>query len=377
MRSKVLIVTICSNTKSEAGQTLEYQASDGIAAVLPDDATRTLFARRRRVLGLITGGQVSRDGKALRAMPYNESLVTGPDFQAAGQASGGMYLPAIERYDGRFYTEIGSERLATAQRTEHHLLILSGLYGLVTPTEPIQCYSCHASDHADIHTAWTEDSRLTDVLVAYIEKAGITKVFDFTAADVYRNLIAWEMVRRATSGNVLHCFSKQFAGPALLRPLGAVTKKFLEMSEAELLAIKPGHAEATPYKEVLFESVPVPDERTDVAREIRQQVVRLNYADQIGRMRRNMIRIMDRIPGPHSEQDGFTYRAGQLKGHGLDYPIAKIVLDFAEVRNRVEHELYQLSKQEWLALLAKYKTVETWANTNGYVDAKGWEKIVP
>ncbi len=377
MPSRVLIVTICSNTKIEEGQSKEYQSSDAIGSLLPSESAQILFEGRRRIRALITSGQISRDGKPLRNLPYNESLVHGPDFQLAGITGGGLYLPAMLRYEGRFYTELGSDRLSVLQHTQHHFLIISGLYGLLTPAEPIQCYSCHVPDHDDITKTWVEDSRLTEVLVAYIRKFSITKVFDFTAVDVYRNLVAWEMVRNAANGNVLHCFSKQFAGPPLLRPLGVVAKRFLSLPENDLLNIEVGHSEDTPYKEVLFEAVPVPESRTDIAREIQKQTIRFTYADRIGRVRRNIVRILNHIPGAHSESDGFCNRANSLRGSGLTHRIADLIIEFANVRNSVEHELYQLSDKEWLEVKRKYLEIESWARENGYLKGKGWEKIEP
>ena len=233
--SGVLILAICSNHKVETKNISEYYSSSGVGELLSDGLAPRLYDARRSVRNLITSDKVSRNGVLLRDMPFNSRLVDGLDF--LGKEKSGLYLPALQRYDGRFYEEFGStaERSELAKTIKHHLLIVSGLYGLLTPTEPTQCYSCHVPDHPGIAKQWTRKTRtdlLTQLMLGYIEKFGIVRVFGFMAVDAYRNLISWEMVRHATKGNVFHCYSPQYAGPALLPTLGHLAKQYLtETSE--------------------------------------------------------------------------------------------------------------------------------------------------
>ena len=270
-------------------------------------------------LGLITGGESSRDGKPLRSFPFNESLVSGPDFQLQGSTKLGKYLRAAVRYGGRFYVALGTDRLSALTNAPHHVLIVSGLYGLLTPSELIQCYSCHVPDHPDIAKRWTDNDLLSRIILAYIEAYGITKVFDFMAADAYRNLISWEMIRHATKGNVLHCFSKQYAGGALLPSLGQLVKEFFAASESTLQGLKPGDPWRIPDDEIVFQPFPVPD-KPDIAREIHRQRIRLSSADKIGRMRRNIVTILHEIPDLYIDRDGFGESVAKLahRGHAHD-----------------------------------------------------------
>ena len=72
----------------------------------------------------------------------------------------------------------GKEKLL---RSQHHVLILSGLYGLVTPTEPIQLYSCPIEEGLKIQEIWKKHNSLTRILVEYIKINKIKRVFDFTS----------------------------------------------------------------------------------------------------------------------------------------------------------------------------------------------------
>lgn len=135
--SKVLILAICSNHKVRSAERAEWTSTWPVASLLPERHRDALLSGRRFVRWIVNGNAVSRDGKLLREIPYNADLVDGPDF--GGSQTHGGYLPALQRYDGRFYRELGgtSERAALSFRIRHHLLIVSGLYGLLTPTERI------------------------------------------------------------------------------------------------------------------------------------------------------------------------------------------------------------------------------------------------
>jgi len=369
--SKALILTICSNTKIAEGEQREYSAISSIASLLDEPASKNLYEGRRQIRGLITGGEVSRDGKRLRELPYNSSLQNGPDFQLRGLSQGGMYLPAGKRYRGKFYTEIDPDGTSLLQ-AQHHILIISGLYGLLLPSEPTQLYSCHIPDHDAISKTWQERERLTAAVVNYIEKFRITKVFDFTAVEAYRRLISWTEIRNATNGEVLHSFSKQFAGDPLLRPLGAITKMFLSLPENELLKIKSGDSEKTPYGEVVFLSVSVP-QTPDIAKEIERKKEVLTTNDKLGRMRRNVIKVLNNVPYLKNEVD-FGERIGALKDRH-EHRIGHLLDEFADKRNAVEYDGYEISQEDWKKISHAYNEVMKWAKANGFSHGVSLENV--
>ncbi|MBI3302029.1 MAG: peroxide stress protein YaaA [Deltaproteobacteria bacterium] len=337
-KSSILFLLICSNHKTRDGETREYQSIGTMRETLPDRAVHQLYTGREHIFDLITKSEsISRDGKVLRQFPLNESLVPGLDIQLAGTRSQGLYLPAAKRYTGRFYSELGSDRVALLTNSPHHVLIVSGLYGLLTPVEPIQCYSCHVPDHPDIATRWTSEDLLSEVLVAYIERHRIGRVFDFMAVDAYRKLVSWERLRHTAKGTVLHCFSGQYAGEALLPSLGRLAKEMLVEPERTLFDIKVGDTRAVSDDKILFQPVPVP-ESPDIAREIERQEVRLTRADQIGRMRRNMNLFLSCALGWQYDRDGFRSRARRLGQRSKkDSLISRLMLNFADLRDLVEY----------------------------------------
>ncbi len=375
-KSRVLVLAICSNRKTREGESDKYQSTGSISEFVPEQIARVLFKGRHYIRSLITGDSVSRDGKLLRNFPYNGSLVEGPDSQFKGITKGGMYLPAAKRYRGRFYDALGPDGPSLLTDTLHHVLIISGLYGLLTPSELIQCYSCNVSDHPTIAKRWREDDRLTNVLVAYIQTFGITKVFDFMAVDAYRNLISWEMIRHATKGNVLHCFSRQFAGDALLPSLGTLARKLLVRPESDLLSIKAEDFEKIPDDEILFLPSPIPG-KSDVAHEVQRQIVKLTVADKIGRMRRNINKILACVLGLDAVSCGFGERVRKLRtrGNPYDREIAKLMGDFGKMRNLVEYEGHEVYNDEWIKIRDAYNEIERWGREEKYTDRPLLEEI--
>jgi hypothetical protein len=81
-------------------------------------------------------------------------------------------MPAVERYRGSFY-EAADGTLAQAVGAGAHVLIISGGYGLLLPTEPIAHYNTrfHLSD-------WP-DNLLQDCLAAYAQRYKLTSAVAF------------------------------------------------------------------------------------------------------------------------------------------------------------------------------------------------------
>ena len=115
----------------------------------------------------------------------------------------------MERYEGRFFLGMGSDRAAALRASSHHLLLLSGLYGVLRPFEPIQLYSCPLASR--VAELWQDDGVLTDVLSNYVVEHSIEWIIDLTAVDAYRRLVDWEEIS-GYSVQVLHCFHVMGAG---------------------------------------------------------------------------------------------------------------------------------------------------------------------
>lgn len=118
-------------------------------------------------------------------------------------------MPAIHRYQGRFFQALGEEGRKKLCQPQRHTLFLSGLYGLLCPMEPIQLYSCPLL--GEVSDMWRKDSLLTELLCTYIDRNGVEKVFDMTALDAYRKLVDWQRIG-GEGVKVLHCFHAMAPG---------------------------------------------------------------------------------------------------------------------------------------------------------------------
>ena len=247
--SKVLFVSICSLTKAGGGHD-EYGAGEAIASELTPRLARKLLWRRERIRQLAKETpDVTWQGVALPELEYNRHLARGPDFGGNCRAS---YRPALERYEGRFFLGLGSDRAAALRASPHHLLLLSGLYGVLRPFEPVQLYSCPLA--SKVAQLWRDDSVLTEVLSSYVVERSIERIIDLTAVDAYRGLVDWEEVS-GYGAQVLHCFHVIGAGDYALIPFGqALRGRLLGMSEGELLALEPEHL----MDGIVFRALPAP-----------------------------------------------------------------------------------------------------------------------
>jgi len=133
--------------------------------------------------------------------------------------TGGLYLPAIERYNGRFYTSLESGKTKIIE-SPHHFLIISGLYGLLLAEEPTQLYSVPIEWGCNVQCAWMDNNSITQIFIDYLEENKIQRIFDFIARDDYRDLINWDRVKTETGVTVLHAMSTEGAGNNALNSFG-------------------------------------------------------------------------------------------------------------------------------------------------------------
>ena len=259
--SKVLFISICSLTKSDGGG-CKYDADEAITSELEERLVRKLHYRRKQVRKLVRENpDVAWQGVALRRLEYNRHLMEGADF---GGNCPARYRPAVDRYEGRFFLGLGSDRATALRASSHHVLLLSGLYGVLRPFEPIQLYSCPLDSR--VAGLWREDGVLTKVLISYVVERSIERIIDLTAVEAYRRLVDWDEVS-GYGARVLHCFHVMGAGDYALIPFGQVLRgRLLGMPEPDLLALEPEHR----MNGVVFRELPrpaggLPDEATVIA----------------------------------------------------------------------------------------------------------------
>lgn len=248
--SIILILTICSLNKKLGGK-IEYDEKEAIGFKLKQKTRDFLLKSRKKALNLLWSGRMKWQGVPLRNLQYNKHLKFGKDF--GGSDPHALYLPAIHRYDGRFYGSLEEKGKDKLLRSKHHVLFQSGLYGLVMPSEPIQLYSFPVEKESEIQEIWKKGNGLTRIFIDYVKENGIKRIFDFASRKDYRELINWDFLTEATGVEVLHCFSVIGGGDDALIPFGKLMKNFmLEASERELLSIK----SETVMEGILFRDFP-------------------------------------------------------------------------------------------------------------------------
>ena len=124
--------------------------STSASRLVPESSLRqTLLAKRNFIYSALQDGKlednIERGGNRSH-QPANKNLVHGRDL--GGSTTSGQYLPAFERYAGRLYNQIGSDAWQSylGKQDRVKILIMSGLYGLIEPTEAIQNYDIHLTD---------------------------------------------------------------------------------------------------------------------------------------------------------------------------------------------------------------------------------------
>ena len=259
--SMVLFLTNCSLTK-DAGGDGGYDDSQGIASTLPVPLGDRFLERRKSVFQRVKNAtDFNWQGTPVSALEFNRELSSGRDL---GGRRAAAYLPALDRYQGRFFQALGAAGKRKLVESGHHALFLSGLYGLLRPTEPVQLYSCPLDPR--IAEQWREGDLLTDVLCEYIRRFGIARVIDLTAIDAYRELIDWEKVAK-TNTDVLHCFDVMAAGASALTSFGrCMAEELLHLTEGEIVDLPFEHRLGTVILRSLGETVDgLPSEPSDNA----------------------------------------------------------------------------------------------------------------
>lgn len=232
--------------KAKGGPSL-YDPARSVCVLLDSTLANRLLQTRERVRQkLLTERTVEWQGIDASDLEFNKHLSYGQDF---GGKEPARYLPALRRYEGRFFQTLGLDGQAKMRSSEHHVLFLSGLYGLVGPDEHIQLYCCPLAP--PVVDQWIEEDLLTEVLRDYVERRGILRIFDLTAVMAYRNLVDWDLVCGKKT-DILHCFSATSSGDSALIPFAQLLKgRLLKASEEELINIKPESS----LHDVIFRSI--------------------------------------------------------------------------------------------------------------------------
>jgi pimeloyl-ACP methyl ester carboxylesterase len=230
-RAAIDVVLIsCSATKSDVRGSLHARKGWMVDQVDDPRLADIVLELRSRVLRLIQEGKVDgiefKEGNRA-AKPANQQLVFGPDF--GGVFNEERYQPAYLRYRGRCYQATREEWEAVYGDSAHpQFLIMSGLYGLIPATEPIQNYDVHLTDvdlssSISLQSYWKDRELMTQVLIANLEwlekhRGPVGRVIDALSELSYQETINWSLVDRRWP--VLHRIFESRAAREALENLG-------------------------------------------------------------------------------------------------------------------------------------------------------------
>jgi cytoplasmic iron level regulating protein YaaA (DUF328/UPF0246 family) len=241
----ILILISCSGKKKT--ETEEFKAQNFINSI--SENKEKFLEKRKEIKKLIQTYKVEdrelREGNR-GVIGENIELIDGPDF--AGNIEEKRYLPAYKRYKGRFFIQLNEEDWEKAKEKGYHILIISGLYGLISFEDSIQDYNCHLTD---VITGGTGDQgtlvdywidTLTDGLKEYIKNNNIDMIIDLISEESYQHSIKWEEIEEDKELRILHRVFEKEAGPGssfFLTNLGRFFKNdIINKSPEEVRKIK-------------------------------------------------------------------------------------------------------------------------------------------
>ncbi len=222
-----LILISCSDHKMPYGRPMA-PGTDPIPWLQDSELHDRLLKTRRLVLHYIKTMKlcdVERKQGNRGYDPVNRDLVKGPDF--GGTDYSGLYLPACLRYIGRFFREVrgnlsDDDALKLWERScgGYQVLIVSGLYGLVSPFDPIQEYTCHFTDRIigtrqGLQIIWR--NVLAEIICHLTKDTGSgckAKLLDLLSEESYQDAFDWGLISKHAT-----CFNRVYklkAGPETL-----------------------------------------------------------------------------------------------------------------------------------------------------------------
>jgi pimeloyl-ACP methyl ester carboxylesterase len=229
-----LVLLACSHTKREGGNAYE---GEPLAWLRDRKVRQDILAMRNLVYTLLRDADLEDNmerGGNRSHQPANQHLLHGLDLGGVEQPEA-QYLPAYKRYNGRIYQSITPEGWNSylANQDEIKVLIMSGLYGLIEPTENIQNYDVHLTDtHADqgynLKSRWLElFTRALDTYVRSAFDGRKVQIFNFLCDHHYVDAVRWYDLPRDQC-SVFHFASRSLSDVQLLPPAGTIIDSVLK-----------------------------------------------------------------------------------------------------------------------------------------------------
>ncbi len=238
-QTRSLLLLSCSNAKREGGRPFD-PSTRKISDSLSGETRNALHNQRNRVLSLLRGegGRLYNEdqkGGFRDERTCNADIAQGPDF---ANSADGSYLPAYQRYNGRFFARLTSDSptfWSHLRGGRIEIVFLSALYGLLFWDELIQNYDCHFSDLVQLQEGnkertlsekWRDvlTKSLKDLVKADEVSAPITTIYDLLSEEEYQKAIRWQAFKD-TDVEIRHRVFRHTNGPDLLAGLGGLVAK--------------------------------------------------------------------------------------------------------------------------------------------------------
>jgi hypothetical protein len=370
-KSSILFLMITSFNQ-EPGGSPGYNEDESILPLLPDPVREALLNARRQAHKWLMGGTAEWQGLKMKDDRRNVGLRPGEDFGRPHHDEA-RYRPAVRRLKGGHFLALGEDGLQMLCEGPHHVLMVCGLYGLITPTEPVQWHNCPVQADLGICDVWKDTQAITRALCAYMEKHRIRRVFDLTAVSWRRNLIDWPRVHAALPDNVLHCFDTDAAEDFALIGFAELLKDvLLPASERELLRI--GCDEPLENRGQVTQFSPDPHAPGECAH-VERGVLR-DPTDEVDRCRRGLHGLLEQIlPGErirmveHIEAVSWVIRDPELK---------RVMHRIRSLRNDAVYGR-PLNRRQMEEFATAAKRVRQWAENHGHTIPEydtDWESVM-
>jgi cytoplasmic iron level regulating protein YaaA (DUF328/UPF0246 family) len=237
--SSILILTIDCNHKSIGGNPEYFKDESIFSSNIADSLISEIGIKRQEIFNLLKEEKIRWD-KDRNELRINKGLKKGHDFNFQQIDIDAKYLPAILRYKGGFYSGLEESGKQSIKNCNHHFLILSACYGLLLPFEPIQYYACQFGDKNEAYKLWTQADFISKVLIDYILKNQISRIFDFTycSVEAFQDCFNWNYIQEKTGVEILHAYHRWNEGDDALFNFGSFFRDFIDTkSQSELLDI--------------------------------------------------------------------------------------------------------------------------------------------
>ncbi|MDO8873419.1 MAG: putative DNA binding domain-containing protein [Methanoregula sp.] len=233
--SPVLILTVDTNHKTKEKESNEYNPDDSFRfSGISENTGQNLSKTRAEIFHLLKENKIRwPDDKD--ELFINQSLLNGKDF--FGNDDNARYLPAVSRLSGGVYGSMGERGKDFLLHSPHHFLIVSAAYGLLMPFESIQFYSCQFGDNNLTYEKWTQKNLISELLIDYINKYKIKRIFDFTYCSTlaYHECLNWPLINQKTGSEIFHGYHKWGKGDAALDYFGVYILDHMLLSPTQNL----------------------------------------------------------------------------------------------------------------------------------------------